>query len=165
MMKSGVVFGAAAVMAVVIVGCASIVSKSEYPVVVSSEPEGADIRIVNSDKNTVFTGKTPTTVVLKARAGFFQGEDYVVTFQKEGFSQFNAQIKRGLDGWYIGNIIFGGLIGMLIVDPATGAMWTLENLHVDLNPQTSSALPQEGLQIVAIDEVPAPLREKMVKIN
>jgi hypothetical protein len=30
-----------------------------------------------------------------------------------------------MDGWYIGNILFGGVIGFLIVDPATGAMWKL----------------------------------------
>lgn len=30
-----------------------------------------------------------------------------------------------MDGWYWGNILFGGLIGMLAVDPATGAMYKL----------------------------------------
>lgn len=30
-----------------------------------------------------------------------------------------------MNGWYIGNLLFGGIIGLLIVDPATGAMWTL----------------------------------------
>ena len=31
-----------------------------------------------------------------------------------------------LNGWYIGNVVFGGLIGLLIVDPETGAMWRLD---------------------------------------
>jgi hypothetical protein len=30
----------------------------------------------------------------------------------------------------LGNIVFGGLIGLLIVDPATGAMWKLEETQV-----------------------------------
>ncbi len=143
--------------------CASIVSKSEYPVTISSKPEGADITIVNSSKETVFVGKTPATVVLTAKKGFFKGENYTVTFKKKGYAPYTAQIERGLDGWYIaGNILVGGIIGWLIVDPATGAMWTLKNLHVDLSPQTSS-VPK--IHIVTIDEVPLKLRSKMVRIN
>jgi hypothetical protein len=148
----------------VLAGCASIVSKSEYPVSISSKPEGADIAIVNRAKESVFQGKTPTTVTLKAGAGFFKGEKYIVTFKKEGYSPHTAQIERGVDGWYIlGNIVFGGLIGWLIVDPATGAMWTLKNLHVDLSPQTSSI--QNQIHIVTIDDVPDNLRSKMIRIN
>jgi F0F1-type ATP synthase assembly protein I len=145
-------------------GCASIVSKSEYPVTISSNPEGADITIVNRAKENVFAGKTPTTVTLKAGAGFFKGENYTVTFKKEGYGPHSAQIERGVDGWYIaGNILIGGLIGWFIVDPATGAMWTLKNLHIDLSSQTSSI--QKQIHIVTIDDVPAHLRSKMVRIN
>jgi hypothetical protein len=28
-----------------------------------------------------------------------------------------------MSGWYCGKLLFGGLIGMLAVDPATGAIW------------------------------------------
>ena len=148
----------------VLVGCSSIVSKSEYPVGISSQPQGADITIVNRAKETVFSGRTPTTITLTAKAGFFKGENYTVTFKKEGYALHTAQIERGVDGWYIaGNLFFGGLIGWLIVDPATGAMWTLKNLHVDLNSQTSSI--QKKTHIVAIDDVPNHLRSKMIRIN
>ncbi len=146
-------------------GCASIVSKSDYPVSVSSRPQGAEITIKNRTGEVVFSGKTPTTISLKAGAGFFKGENYTVTFRKEGYIPHTAQIARGVDGWYIaGNFVFGGLIGWLIVDPATGAMWTLENLHVDLSPAQASSL-ENGIQIVTIDEVPAHLRSRMVRIN
>jgi len=152
-------------MIAVLAGCASIVSKSEYPVSISSAPQAADISIVNRAGEAVFTGKTPTTVVLKAGAGFFKGANYKVTFKKEGYNPHTAQIERGVDGWYIlGNILVGGLIGWLIVDPATGAMWTLENLHVDLTAGSSS-FQKEGLHIVTIDQVPNHLRSKMVKLN
>lgn len=165
MRKNSYQFSIAVLLVTVLVGCASIVSKSEYPVKISSKPEGADISIVNRAKENVFKGKTPTTVVLKAGAGFFKGEDYSVTFKKEGYTPHTAQIKRGVDGWYIaGNFFLGGLIGWLIVDPATGAMWTLENIHVDLNSLKSSSI-QKQLHIVTIDEVPIHLRSKMVKIN
>lgn len=147
-------------------GCASIISKSQYPVTISSKPEGADITIVNRAKEIVFRGKTPTTVTLKASAGFFKGENYTVIFKKEGYAPHTAQIERGVDGWYIfGNLLFGGLIGWLIVDPATGAMWTLKNLHVDLSPGSSSSFFEEGLHIVTVGDVPDHLRSKMVRIN
>jgi len=157
-------FSFVVLMVAVLAGCASIISKSEYPVSISSKPEGAEITIVNRAKETVFQGKTPTTVTLKAGAGFFKGENYTVTLKKEGYAPHTAQIERGVDGWYIaGNLVFGGLIGWLIVDPATGAMWTLNNLHVDLSPQTSSIHNQ--IHIVTIHDVPDHLRSKMVRIN
>jgi hypothetical protein len=146
-------------------GCASIVSKSKYPVSISSNPEGADIAIANGIGKTVYSGKTPTTVTLKAGAGYFKGETYTVTFKREGYATHKAQIERGVDGWYIaGNIFIGGLLGWLVVDPITGAMWTLKDLHVNLKPE-ESYLQKEGLHIVTIDNVPNYLRSKMTKIK
>lgn len=104
--------------------CATIVSKTDYPITVSSKPDGADITIANRAGQSVFAGKTPATVVLKAGAAYFTGETYTVTFKRAGYVSHTAQIERGVNGWYIaGNIVFGGLIGWLIVDPITGAMW------------------------------------------
>jgi len=31
----------------------------------------------------------------------------------------------------LGNIIFGGLVGMIVVDPLTGAMWDLEPADIE----------------------------------
>jgi len=146
-------------------GCASIVSKSNYPVSITSNPEVASIVVVNSIGRTVFSGKTPTTITLKAGAGYFKGETYTVTLKREGYATHTAQIERGLDGWYIaGNIFIGGLIGWLVIDPITGAMWTLKDLHVNLEPEKSS-LQKEGLHIVTFDDIPKHLRSKLVKIN
>lgn len=155
------------VAATSLTGCASIVSKSEYPVSISSQPEGAEISIINRNGQSVFSGTTPTTIFLKAGAGFFKGENYTVTFKKDGYAPYTAQIQRNIDGWYIaGNFVFGGLIGWLIVDPATGAMWTLKNLHVDLSSvQTSSIENENAIQIVTIDDVPDNLRSQMVRVN
>jgi len=70
-----------------------------------------------------------------------------------------------LDGWYIaGNLLFGGLIGYFIVDPATGAMWTLKNLHANLSLQKAS-IQNKGIHIVTLDDVPSHLHSKMVKLN
>lgn len=146
-------------------GCASIVSESEYPVSISSQPEGAEISIKNRSGKQIYSGKTPTSITLKAGAGFFKGEKYTVSFKKDGYAPHTAQVERGVDGWYIaGNFVFGGLIGWLIVDPATGAMWTLENLHVDLN-STEKSSTKNKVQILTLDNVPKNLRSRMVRVN
>jgi uncharacterized protein YceK len=52
-------------------GCATIVSKSEWPVQIASTPDGADVSITDvRDGKKVFTAKTPTSVVLTAKGGF-----------------------------------------------------------------------------------------------
>jgi hypothetical protein len=155
----------AVLIVVLLAGCATIVSKSDYPVTITSNPDGANIRVTNGAGESVFSGQTPATVTLKAGAGFFKGEDYTVTFEKEGYNAHTAQIQRGVDGWYIGgNLLFGGLIGWLIVDPATGAMWTLSNLHADLTSATSS-ISEDGVHIVTINQVPEDLRSEMVRLD
>ncbi|KOP57043.1 MULTISPECIES: hypothetical protein [Pseudomonas syringae group] len=119
-MKISVILAAAAVT-----GCASIVSDSKYPVSITSSPSGAAYEIVNQSGVSVYSGVTPDQVTLRAGAGYFDGELYKVTFRKDGYASNMQTLNSGIDGWYWGNIVFGGLIGMLIVDPLTGAMYTL----------------------------------------
>jgi hypothetical protein len=116
---------------------------------------------------TVFSGTTPTTVTLRTKAGYFKGKNYTVTFQKEGYAKHEAEIRRGVSGWYIwGNLVFGGVIGWLIVDPATGAMWTLQKeVSVNLAPLSASAAESGGLQIVELDDLPPPLRLQLVRVR
>ncbi|MEK6789624.1 MAG: hypothetical protein AABY68_11805 [Pseudomonadota bacterium] len=110
-------------------GCASIVSKSQYNVAVNSVPEGADFLIKDKGGRKVHSGRTPQTVSLSSDAGFFQGQTYQIDLSKEGHTSTTTMLDSSINGWYWGNIIFGGLVGMLIVDPATGAMWKLDD-HV-----------------------------------
>lgn len=61
------------------------------------------------------------------------GEDYKLVFEDAGYYPYETHVKSMVDGWYVGNIFFGGLIGILIVDPATGDMYTLSPREVDCN--------------------------------
>lgn len=105
--------------------CASIVSKSSWPVTVQSNPPGATVRISDEDGKVVHSGTTPFTVTLSSKEGFFTKADYDVHAELAGHGSADARMSAHLNAWYWGNIIFGGLIGLLIVDPATGAMWKL----------------------------------------
>ena len=107
--------------------CATIFTATKYPVAFNTTPEGAGITIENREGKVIFEGTTPTTVKLKSSAGYMKKEEYKITFTKDGYAQKVVHISAELDGWYIGNILLGGLPGMLIVDPLSGAMYKTEN--------------------------------------
>ena len=167
MLRKGVVALTTLCMIILIVGCASIVSKSSYQVTINSHPDQADITVMDQTGYVYYSGKTPATIMLNTKKGYFQGKDYTVTFSKNGYAPHKAQIRRGVDAWYlVGNLLIGGLIGWLIVDPATGAMWTLEKeMNVALSKQTSSISNETGLRVVSIDDVPNHLRSKLIRID
>lgn len=106
-------------------GCSSIASDSEYNVRVKSSPPGASFEVVNSDNIVIDSGVTPRTVRLKSSDGYFNGAEYRVTYEKDGYSNNDLLIDSSLDGWYWGNILIGGWLGLFIIDPLTGAMWKL----------------------------------------
>jgi hypothetical protein len=107
-------------------GCATIVSDADYPVVFSSEPPGADVTVRDENGRLVHHGQTPSPVSLEAHDGFFDAMRYEAHFEKDCHEAAAAALEANLDEWYWGNFLFGGLIGFLLLDPATGAMWELE---------------------------------------
>ena len=112
--------------------CASIVSKSSYPLSINSTPNNATISIKDKSGLEVYRGTTPAVVKLKAGSGFFSRAEYQVRFSSPGYEEKVVPVIFELDGWYFGNILLGGVIGMLIVDPATGAMWKIDSEHINL---------------------------------
>lgn len=166
-MKIGYVSLPMVLMTCLLVGCASIFSDSAYFVSIKSQPIRATITVIDENGKTVFSGRTPTTVYLDTKKGYFSGKDYTVTFEKEGYAKHTAQIRRGVDMWYIaGNFVIGGLIGWLIVDPFTGAMWTLDKECIaTLSPITGSNNSEHAIEIVSIEDVPADLISRMKRIN
>jgi len=124
--------------------CASIVSKSTYPLSINSSPSNAKVSITDKKGKEIYLGNTPATVKLKAGAGFFSRAEYQVKFSSPGYDDKIVPITFKLDGWYFGNILFGGLLGMLIIDPATGAMWKIETefLNETLSKSTASNWPR-----------------------
>jgi hypothetical protein len=147
-------------------GCASIVSDSQYPVSISSSPEGANFEVRNRAGVVIHSGSTPSSVSLKSGAGYFKGEEYTITFRKEGFADKQTKLRSSLDGWYWGNIIFGGLIGMLAVDPATGAMDKLpEDTAATLAPVTADTKAADSLTLITVDQVPEHLRDQLIPLD
>jgi hypothetical protein len=154
------------VAAVVLAGCASIVSKSEYPVAITSNPIGADFVVKRANGIPVASGVTPATITLSASDGYFKPARYTVEFRRKGVVQ-SVPLTAKIDGWYFGNIIFGGIIvGMLIVDPATGAMWALTDTVVATFQQTADVAPgRRVLRIADINSLPMKYRGQLVALR
>jgi hypothetical protein len=115
-----------------------------------SQPDEANCEVIDMRTgNCILKAKTPYTATLERSAGFFQKAKYKVKIHKDGYLPQETQIDAGINGWYFGNIVFGGLLGILIVDPATGAMWKIseDNINVKLYPDTP-----EGRQLQAKEE-------------
>ena len=132
-MKTKIVFVSLLIVPLLLTGCASILDGGPKTVQINSNPEGAKVTISNKEGKEICVQTTPTIVSLKRSSGFFEGESYTLAFEKAGYYPYETHVQSTLDGWYIGNVVFGGLIGILIVDPATGDMFTLSPRKVNCN--------------------------------
>ena len=116
-------------------GCASIMSGPSQNVSVQTEPEGAKATLFNKKGEAVSIQQTPFIVALK------RSEKYTLKVEKDQFKPLETPIKKGVNGWYFGNVLFGGMIGLLIVDPATGAIYSFNDpIKVILAPSDSDKL-------------------------
>lgn len=161
-------------------GCASIVHGGDRDISVYSTPSGASFTVTDANDTVVASGTTPTTVRLKPGKAYFQGMKYKLALQNpsalsttasadvntSGDTTNNAtsiDITPKLSPWYFGNIVFGGLIGLFIVDPITGAMWDLGPAtinHSFVTGQTTFESPQEETMNASdqhADESPMPV--------
>jgi uncharacterized protein YceK len=148
-------------------GCASIVSQSNWPVAIKSMPETTAFTITNQNGEKIHSGTTPATVNLASGAGFFDGEKYTIHYTKDGFQEKTAILDTSLNGWYFGNLVFGGLLGILIIDPATGAMFKLpESFSAELTAQVSSMGPTStGNRVISLNDVTQELRNELIPLK
>ncbi|GAB4237627.1 MAG: hypothetical protein Tsb0034_12840 [Ekhidna sp.] len=103
--------------------CASIIHGPTQVVDFSSQPTGASVTIDGKEY-----GNTPQSITLR-RMGRSKDEakpkqEYQVKIAMEGYYPYEVKIKREMDGWFLGNILFGGIIG-IIIDAANGSMYKL----------------------------------------
>ena len=146
--------------------CATLFTSTKYPVTFNSTPEGAGITIENRAGVVVFDGKTPASVKLKSSAGYMKKEEYKVTFTKDGYARKVVHISAELDGWYIGNILIGGWLGMLIVDPLSGAMYKIAKEDREINETLEPVSNDYALEVYDINHLPNGVnKDDLVRIN
>lgn len=167
-MKTQLIVTAALFALMPLAGCGTLTGGSRRSVHLTSEPAGAQVTIADASDKTVFTDVTPCTAKLCPGAGYFRAAKYTVTFTKPGCRTVTQEIKHGINGWYIaGNFFFGGLIGWLVIDPLTGAMWTLDSNCSAVLPSQSPASASDGkdLKIIARDAVPPNLQSRLRRVK
>jgi hypothetical protein len=142
-------------------GCATIVSKTNWPLAIDSKPEGAQVSIVNRKGKEVYSGRTPAVTTLKSGSGFFGKESYTVTLTHRGVEKRTINVECKVNGWYFGNLLIGGLIGFLIVDPATGAMYRLEKKDIY---ETFTEDKTSQLKILDVNSVPVEWKACLVEL-
>lgn len=148
--------------------CATIIGEKTQLMPINSTPDGAEVEITDEKGITVFKGTTPTTVTLnKSDGSYFGGKTYSVKISKEGHESQVIKVSSSPNGWYLaGNLAFGGLIGWFIVDPLSGAMYTLtpEQVSAALGEKTTKT-KNNSITVMLLEEVPNPLKEKMKKLH
>jgi hypothetical protein len=147
-------------------GCASLVSKSNWPLSIQTSPSGAKVTITNRDGSEVYIGKTPTAIKLKSGAGYFSKESYTVLLTMAGHQPKKINVECKINRWYFGNILIGGLVGLLIVDPATGAMYKLDSPGIDEKMEVISPTGSTPtLKILEKSEIGKAWEKHLVKLN
>ncbi len=139
------------------IGCATIITGSSQKIQIKSSPGDAHVRIYDNSSVVIWDSNTPTTAVLKKGDGYFKKARYTVVVEKKGYKRQEFIISGSLrGGWYIvGNLIIGGLLGWLIVDPLTGGMWALSPKEINANLAEEAAFlnQNEGLMIVLKEDI------------
>jgi hypothetical protein len=117
---------------ILLTSCATIISGSRQNVEIASEPSSAKVYI-----NEIEIGNTPVQKNLK------RNQEYQLTLKLNGYKTYETKLEKKFNAWYIGNIAFGGLIG-IIIDPITGAMHKLKPEEIDGNLKSGTTYNTKG---------------------
>lgn len=118
----------AAAFSIALGGCASIFSGTTTDVAIRTTP-GAKYTVTNAHGSSVASGVVGDDAVARFNlvrgAGYFSPHAYKVKFSKDGHKPTTVPIDPSLNPLYFGNILIASFIGMVIVDPLTGAMYRM----------------------------------------
>ncbi|WP_116812258.1 PEGA domain-containing protein [Steroidobacter cummioxidans] len=152
-------------------GCASIVNGGNRDISIATQPPGATASVRKSGggiMDVVAVEKTPCTISLDPKGGYFSGQSYTLRLEMPGYKPTEIELTPKMSGWYWGNLVFGGLIGMLAVDPATGAMWNITPEKIDrklASGQVAMIKNKTGFVVVLESELTPSERMAMVRVK
>ena len=148
--------------------CATIMHGSTQDIAFMCNPK-AWVRIFDQDEKVIYLQKTPFVATLSRGAGYFKAGMYRVQVLRQGYKTMEFYIRGGIDPlWFVcGNLFFfGGIIGILIVDPSTGAMWNLSPEYISVDMEVAGAGKNgRSISIVMKEDVPDKLMTKAVRIK
>jgi hypothetical protein len=134
--------------------CASIMQGTSQPIGISSSPTGAEVTV-----SGVSLGETPLVADLKRK------DHHIVRIQLDGYEAYETTLSRGVSGWVVGNILFGGLIG-LAVDAISGGMYKLTPEQISANLSRASVdSSEEDLLFIQVVLSPDPSWERIGQLQ
>ena len=145
-----------ALVALTMTGCATIISGTKQEVRITSYPSNAYVF-----DNGVNIGKTPFLANLVRR------DSHIIRLELEGFYPYEVIMKKKLNAWYFGNILFGGLIG-LVVDPITGAIHSLSPSEINNHFKEAKTTLRDGnttIHVIMQENPEGELLGQLEKIN
>jgi len=133
------------------VACATIMQGTRQEVSIASTPTGAKVTIDNAE-----VAKTPYAAKLKRK------DKHTIRIELDGYQPYELATSRGTSGWVWGNIVFGGIPG-LIVDAITGGLYKLkpEEIQATLAQQGAHVDRQSDMLIVMVTLRPDSTRERI----
>lgn len=149
-------------------GCATIVHDGPRIIPVASSPAGAKVSIYDRSNTMISSNTTPFVATLPTKFGYFKGQTYRMVFEMEGHAPAEVQLESSVSGWYFGNLLFGGLLGMLIIDPLTGAMYNLtpEKIEQPLTVAQAKMIREgDGFLVILASEATREELAAMVRVN
>lgn len=114
---------------ITLAGCVTMMQGTSQGVAISSNPTGAMIRVNGEQK-----GITPAVLDLSRKG------NHLVSLQLDGYQPYEAALSKQVSGWVVGNILFGGLVG-LAVDAISGGLYKI-------TPETISGTLGHGSALI-----------------
>jgi len=135
--------------------CASIMHGTSQEVGISSQPTGATITIDGQPM-----GVTPVAARLRRK------DTHTIRITMDGYQPFEVVTTRKTSGWVWGNIVFGGLIG-LVVDFSNGAAYSVkpEEIASTLASAHSNIEVRDGMLYVILVPEADPSWEKIGQLK
>ncbi|MBD2547858.1 hypothetical protein [Planktothricoides raciborskii] len=124
-----------AISSALLVGCASIVSGPSW-LEMETNPANVDVTLVGVENGSEKKLVTPFKVELD------RSTDYRLTVETENYRSEEIYIDRKINGWFWGNILLGGPLGM-VIDYATDSMWKHNQSLIALDLTSLSTAPDE----------------------
>ena len=120
--------------------CSTIVCGTHQKIKVRSNPAGASVKV-----DGISHGVTPAEFELSVR------KEHRLCVELPGYKPYEASIDRHFNGWVFGNLVFGGIIG-IIIDCADGAIYCLlpDEYDAQLEPLKGAGKPSRRTTAVSV---------------
>ena len=123
------------VLAILQMGCATIMGGGKQEIQLNSNPEGATVSSTRAGMEEKMDYTTPETVAFERKG------HYILTFSKEGYETKKVELMRSMRGWMLVWDVLLGVVG-IVIDAVTGAWYRLEPEEVNVTlTKLSSAVP------------------------